>query len=238
MFGYPSQKTFKNMVRTINNCPVTTEGVCNTNTIYGCGFLTLKGKTVLQQPKHVQAEYIEVPDSLRERIGSQTVEAEVIFVNGIRFVFSVSREINFTTVEYVRQRLKIVLVNSIGKIFHFYKNNRYTIKNSLIDRNFECIRDSLPGNSNLNITARYEHVEDIEYKNCVIKEIARELIIKFPFKKVPVRIIIGLIRFVGIFLNQESLHNGASDVYYPRNIIMSQYIVYDKHFKFIFGSLC
>ena len=61
MFGYPSQKTFEHMVCTINNCPITIEDVCNDNIIYGFNITTLKGKTVRQQPNHVQSENIEVP---------------------------------------------------------------------------------------------------------------------------------------------------------------------------------
>ena len=64
-----------------------------------------------------------------------------MFVNGIPFVVSVSREFNFTTVEYVGQILKTVLSNYTGKIFQFYKNNGYTIKTFLMDREFECIRE-------------------------------------------------------------------------------------------------
>ena len=71
---------------------------------------------------------------MRERIGNRTVVAGVMFVNGIPFVVSVSREFNFTTVEYVGQILKTVLSNYTGKIFQFYKNNGYTIKKFLIDK--------------------------------------------------------------------------------------------------------
>ena len=46
-------------------------------------------------------------------------------------------------VEYVSQILKIVLTNSIEKDFKLYKNNGYNIKSFLMDREFECIRDSL-----------------------------------------------------------------------------------------------
>ena len=53
------------MVRTIKNYPVTIEDVQNANTIYSCNFPTPKGETVLQQPKHVQSEYIEVTNILR-----------------------------------------------------------------------------------------------------------------------------------------------------------------------------
>ena len=57
---------------------------------------------------------------------------------------SVLRGVNFTTVEYVSQRLKTVLAYSIGKIFQFYRNNGYTIKTVLMDRDFEFIHESLP----------------------------------------------------------------------------------------------
>ena len=51
-----------------------------------------------------------------------------------------------------------VLDNYIGKIFKFYKNNGYTIKMFLMDREFECISESLPEKDNINTTAKNEHV--------------------------------------------------------------------------------
>ena len=85
-------------------------------------------KKVHQQPKLVQTEYIEAPESLKERIGNLTVADDVMFVNGIPFVVSVSKGVNLKMVEYVSRRLKNVFDNSIGNIFHFYKNNGYNIK--------------------------------------------------------------------------------------------------------------
>ena len=43
MFGYLSQKTFEYMIHIINNCLIPIEYVFNSNTIYGCNVLTLKG---------------------------------------------------------------------------------------------------------------------------------------------------------------------------------------------------
>ena len=54
-FSLLSQKTFEHMVHTINNFPITIENSSNSNTIYGCNVLNLKGETVRQQPKHIQA---------------------------------------------------------------------------------------------------------------------------------------------------------------------------------------
>ena len=57
----------------------------------------------------------------------------------------------------------------------------------------------------------------------------------FLIKKIPGRIIIKLIRFVGLWINLEPPVNGVLYVYYPRSIIMVKYIAYDNHCKFIFG---
>ena len=127
------------MVRTIKDLRVIIDDVCNANTIYRCDVTTLKGKTSRQQLNRVQSEYIEVPDSLRENIGKLKVAADVMFVKKIPFVVSGLRGVNFIIVEYFTQRSKTVLAISISKIFQFYKNNGYTIKKFLMNREFECI---------------------------------------------------------------------------------------------------
>ena len=76
-----------------------------------------------------------------------------------------------------------------------------------MDRYFEWTCDSLPEEANLNTTAKNEHVAYIELKKCLTKELARALIISFSFKKIPVQIIIELIRFVGYCIKQEPLEN-------------------------------
>ena len=65
--------------------------------------------------------------------------------------------------------LNTLLANSIGEIFQFYKNNGYTIRIFLMDRKFECIRNSLPEEANLNTTATNDNVPDIGRKNRLIK---------------------------------------------------------------------
>ena len=99
----------------------------------------------------------------------------------------------------------------------------------LMDRDFECISDSLSEEANLNTTTTNDNVPDIERKKPLIKECARALISTFTFKNIPFQIIIELIRSVVLWINQEPSDNGLSDMYSPRNITMGQYIAYDKH---------
>ena len=70
----------------------------------------------------------------------------------------------------------------------------------------------------------------------MIKERNRALINMFPFKKIPGRIIIELILFVELWLNQEPSSNGVTDFYSPRNIIIGHNPAYNKNYKFSFGS--
>ena len=74
---------------------------------------------------------------------------------------------------------------------------------------------------------------EIEFKNFVIKESTIATTSTFLFNKIPVQIIIELIRFVGIWINQDPFENGVSDVYYSQNIIMGQDLAYYKHCKII-----
>ena len=67
---------------------------------------------------------------------------------------------------------------------------------------FEFIRDSLPKEAYLNTTTTNKHVSEIECKNCVIKEREGSLLSNLTFNKIPGRIIIELIRFLEIWLNQ------------------------------------
>ena len=83
-----------------------------------------------------------------------TVADGFMFVNVIPFVISVLRGFNFTKVEYVSQKLKTIIANFIGKIFQFYSNNGFAIKKFLMNREFECIHESLPKEANLNTTAK------------------------------------------------------------------------------------
>ena len=78
-------------------------------------------KQSANNPSVSKKKYIEVPGIFQKIIGNLSVAADVMFVNGLPFVFSILRGVNFTTVEYFIQILKTALANSIGKIFKFYK---------------------------------------------------------------------------------------------------------------------
>jgi hypothetical protein len=122
MVGYLTERDFKNMVSSnmIRNFPVTPADISAANKICGPNVASMKGKTVRATQEPVLREYVEVP---KERIDLNkyiTITADVMFVDGLRFMITSSRKIKFTTTEYVAKRTKANLINSLKK------NSKYT----------------------------------------------------------------------------------------------------------------
>jgi hypothetical protein len=183
--GYPSPRDFKNMVRynMIKNCNVTPIDIDNAYKLFGDDIASLRGKTVIATPDPVMADYVEIPKEILDLNKDLTVAADVMFLNGLPLVTSISRKVKFTTIEYVTTRSEPNLIKSLLKIVSLYKARGFTPSTALMDRDFECLRLAhLNHGVNLNTTAASEHVPDIERQIRLIKERARALRSNLPFK--------------------------------------------------------
>jgi hypothetical protein len=118
LVGYPSPRDFKNMVRSnmIKNCNVTPIDIDNAYKLFGDDIASLRGTTVRTTPEPVMADYVEIPKEILNLNKDLTVAAAIMFVNGMPFVTSISRNVKFTTIEYVTSRSETNLVKSLLKI--------------------------------------------------------------------------------------------------------------------------
>jgi hypothetical protein len=237
LIGYPSPKDFKHMVSSnmIKNCPVTSTDVANANTIFGPDLATLKGKTVRITPPPVATDYVQIPNEIMSLNRNVTLAIDIMFVNGLPFLVSISRKIKSTTVEYLIGRKQHHLVNSIKKIVNLYKQRGFTIETALMDREFECLRGDLP-ELNLNTTAASEHVPDVERQIRVLKERSRAIRSTLPFKAIPGRIIIELVYYAAFWLNAFPPSSGVSAFYSPRTIMTGMALDFENHCKLPFGA--
>ena len=89
----------------IKNCPVTVEDVLAMEEIYGPSIPALKGKTVRRKgPKVKTDEYFTPPPVVDKYRSNVIVEANVIYVSTLTFWFTLSRKLDFLTIERVRDR--------------------------------------------------------------------------------------------------------------------------------------
>jgi hypothetical protein len=63
-----------------------------------------------------------------------TLLLDIMFVNSLPFMVSVSRKIKFTTVEYLPGRKQPQLIMSIKKIVNLYTSRGFTVDTALMDR--------------------------------------------------------------------------------------------------------
>jgi hypothetical protein len=237
LIGYPSPRDFKNMVSSnmIKNCPINPSDVTNAKKIFGPDLATLKGKTVLQTPPLVMMDYVQIPQEIVSLNRNVNLMINIMFVNGLPFMVSISWKINFTTVEYLLGRKQSQLVNSIKKIVNLYRTRGFTIYTALVDREFECLRSDLL-ELNLNTTADSERVPDVERQIRVLKERSRSIQSTLPFQAIPGRIIIELVYYVAFWFNAFPTSSGVSSTYSPRTIMTGTALDFAKHCELPFGA--
>ena len=100
ILGFPSERDFENMVRSnmIINCLVIFSDVKNAKIIFGPDIASLKGKSVKHKPDSVVTDYVEIPREILESHKELEVSTDVMFINKLPFLVSISRGLKFTTI--------------------------------------------------------------------------------------------------------------------------------------------
>ena len=120
LLGFPSERDFENMVDSnmMVNFPVTFDNVKNAKLIFG-PVTSLKFKSVRRKPAIIVADYVEIPREILESRKDLEVSTDIIFVNKLPFLVSISRGLKFTKIEYISSKTEIALVTSINKIVSY-----------------------------------------------------------------------------------------------------------------------
>jgi len=73
----------------------------------------LRGKTVRVKPEKVEAEYVDIPRDFYRLHRFVTLVGDVMFVNGMPFLLTLSRKLSFGTVEFLTLRTAPQLCRSL-----------------------------------------------------------------------------------------------------------------------------
>ena len=133
--GYPSIKDFANMIKKnmIMNCPVTIEDVMRSEEINGPSIQALKGKTIRTKPSPVVSDCVEVPHAILEENRNFTLSVDVMFVNRIPFLTSISRHLKFTTAGTFHDRTTSLLVQCVTNAKALYTKRGCNITTPLME---------------------------------------------------------------------------------------------------------
>jgi hypothetical protein len=136
MLGHPTDRDFLGMIRNnmIPNCPVTITAAKNALTIFGPNPTGIMGRTVRTPPGPVMTNYVQIPWMLLEQNQLVMLAMDVMFVNGVPFLVSVARRLNYITAYHVPSCTKKQLATGITQVMDLYTRGGFQVGSLLIDK--------------------------------------------------------------------------------------------------------
>ncbi len=137
-----------------------------------------------------------------------------MFVNLVPFLVSASHSLNLIAMEHAPQRMASKVAYLLQCIARVYNHAGFTVQTILMDDEFEKVQDHVP-DINLNLPAVGEHITEIECKIHVIKECSRGIINTQPYPNLPQMMLVHLLHFIVMWLNNFPSNNGISSHWSP-----------------------
>ena len=161
--GYPLKRDFTNIVssKMIVNCSVMPQDIENADNIFGPDVPSMKGKSVRKRPKDIVSNYVGIPKETMSINTGLEVSVDVMFINKIALLVSVSKQLKFTRIEYTPNKSYKDLSSSNNKIADVYKQQVFSIHTMDMYLDFNCL-DQLIVGTDLNITSARYHLPEIE----------------------------------------------------------------------------
>ena len=78
----------------MKTCPVDPVDVTHSLANFGPNRPDLRGKSVRQKPQRVEPEWVEIPRGIRDLLKTVTLTADVMFVNVIAFLTTLSHSLH------------------------------------------------------------------------------------------------------------------------------------------------
>lgn len=239
IIGRPTEKRMLEIVskRLLPNCPVTGQDVVNARNIFGPDVGSLKGKTVRRPEQHVELKLMQIPNDIMERHREVVICFDVMFVNGVSFLVSISRAIKFCTAEALANRRGATLLVGLKRIKSTYSRRGFLVNRAAADNEFAVLENGLAEvGVVLNVVARDEHVPEIERHIRTLKERCRAIYNTLPFTRMPKRMVTELVYNATFWLHAFPVEDGLSDTISPRELITGIMVDAAKHCVLAFGA--
>ena len=157
---------------------------------FGPSLKALKGKTTRTNTPTTPSRMTAVPLMIHERYRRVTLGMDIMFINKIAFLVTISKDIRFGTIEHLRRRGEDDILSAIKRVITLYGSRGFIVRQIDADGEFENLRGALLEECNgchLNITSNDEHEKATERCIRTIKERVRGTWTTLPFERIPDR---------------------------------------------------
>jgi hypothetical protein len=201
--AHPSDETliYSSMTNGIKNNPITKQDIAMALEMLGKSRYSVQGKTVRHQPDAIDTESVSVPTKILNYYTSVTLSVDVMHVNKVPLLVSISEHIHYGTVKALDLMKVPVLEQEIERIIKLYAVRGFHVKFILFDIQFKSIKDRNMLSVTVNVVGRGEHVPAIERFVMVIKERCRCYYAMLAFNVLPRMMVIHLLTTVMFYIN-------------------------------------
>jgi hypothetical protein len=196
--------------------------------MYGKDLGAVKGKTVRIKSTPV---IVETDDRPRE-IPNIMLSVDIMYLMGITYLVTVSRGFIFVTATSLSDRKNNTILKAIKQVMALYTGEQNTVEEVeftewnnpihtlLANNEFAALKDEIEAKgTKVNITAKEEHVPEVERQIRVVKERAWAVVQTLPYSKMPKKMTIGLVQYIVYWLKNIPKHGQD---YSPRDLILGE----------------
>ena len=101
--------------------PLTFRDIKKSNKNFCLDVPSMKGKSVKRRPEAVVRNYVEIPKEILKMNNNLEVSVDLMDFNKMPFLVSVSKQLKFSTIEYIPNRSYKELAISVNKMLDIYK---------------------------------------------------------------------------------------------------------------------
>ena len=136
--GRPSDKGFIKILKasSLPNCPVTPRNVIIANNLFGPDVGALKGKPTRRSPPIVNSPVPVDITSILKHYGDMTLCVDLMYVNRVPLLVTLSQNIKSGMVEAVRDQKEPTLLKGIATVTTLYRKAGFKVMTALMDGEF------------------------------------------------------------------------------------------------------
>ena len=117
----------------LDDLPFNFSDLQNLKQMFGPSRAEVRGGTVRVAPNRVEPDYIAIPKDFILLHKKVVLLVDVMIVNNVAFLVTMSRKIKFLTVEHLKSRSSKQLVHSLKNVMRLYGRNNQHVTNILTD---------------------------------------------------------------------------------------------------------
>ena len=141
MVGYPSTRDFMKIMdqNLIPNCPIVRSDIVAAEDLFGPDVNSLRGKTVRRGEKHVTSDILPIPRDILSLYRELTLCVDIMYVNKLPFLVTISRAVKFGTIEFLTNRREDTIGQCIKNVMRLYGSRGFLVTMTHADGEFEAL---------------------------------------------------------------------------------------------------